>query len=63
MKVWSVALVCIVTILCVTAIVLYALSQGIDGVLMAGGIAAIVGVPAVLITKKVTQKSNGEKPK
>jgi len=56
MKAWSIALVCIVTVLCVTAIDLYALSKGIDGVLMSASIVAIVGVPAVLITRKVAKK-------
>ena len=57
MKVWSIALVCIVTVICVTIIVLYALYQNIDGALMTVGIAAIVGIPAVLITKKVVEKN------
>jgi hypothetical protein len=55
-KAWSVALVCIIIVLCVTAIELYALHLGIDGVALAGAIAAIVGVPAVLITRKVVKK-------
>lgn len=55
MKAWSVCLVAMVSMLCITAIELYALSKGIDGVLLAGSVAAIVGVPAVLITKKVVE--------
>lgn len=56
MKAWSVALVCIVTVLSVMTVELYALSQGINGVLLAAAIAAMVGIPAVLITKKVVKK-------
>jgi len=58
MKAWSVCLVCIITVLSVAAVICYALSLGIDGALMAVGIAALVGVPAVLITKKVVQRKD-----
>lgn len=62
MKAWSVCLVCAITVLCVTAIALYAVSKGLDGVIIVGSVAAIVGVPAVLITKQVTtKKTNGDK--
>lgn len=55
MKAWSICVVAMVSIICVTAIEFFALSKGIDGVLLAGSVAAIVGVPAVLITKKVVE--------
>lgn len=64
MKAWSICTVCIVAALCVTAIAIYAVSKGLDGVIIAGAVAAIVGIPAVLITKKVTEvkvKNGGTK--
>jgi len=55
MKAWSVCLVCVVAILTVGALEAYALYLGHNGMILAGSVAAIVGVPAVLITKKVVE--------
>jgi len=56
MKVWSVALVCIVSVLVVGGLEAYALYLGYDGLILSGVVAALVSVPAVLITKKVVKK-------
>lgn len=64
MKAWSVCLVCIVTVLVIGALEAYALYLGYNGILLAGAVALIAGVPAVLITRKivrngVVKKGNG----
>lgn len=55
MRIWAIALVCIVAMLVVGGLEVYALYLGHNGMLLAGAVAAVVGVPAVLITKKVVE--------
>jgi len=56
MKAWSIALVCIVALLVIGGLEAYALYLGHNGMMLAGAIAILAGIPAVLITKKVVTK-------
>jgi len=55
------ALVCIVAIICITGLACLALHTGINGVLYASSVAAIVGIPTAIITKKIVEVKNGKK--
>ena len=57
---WQLVVIIAMVLGCVTALELYALSKGIDGVLLAAAVAAMIGIPSILITRKVTKK-NGDK--
>ena len=60
---WQTVTVLVIAILCVAAIVMFALSCGIDGTALAGGIAAIVGlaggVGGYQIARRKAKKSGG----
>jgi len=52
----NITLIVITAMLCITGLVLFALAKGIDGILTTGTIAALAGIPAWFIAKKVTIK-------
>jgi len=51
----NITIIIIVCVVCVTGLCLFAMSKGIDGILLAGTIGAILGVPTWFISKKVTE--------
>lgn len=60
---FNIALVCIITILCVTALLIVAVANGIDGALMTGGIASLIAIPTFFVTRVTTQHAIEKKQK
>ena len=52
----NLTLVIMTSMLCITGLEVFALSKGIDGVLLTGTIGALAAIPAWFITKKVSEK-------
>lgn len=57
------ALVCIVSILCVTTLIIVALANGINGVILTTGIASIIAIPTFFITRITTQQAERKRPR
>lgn len=53
---FNIAIVCIIAMLCVTAIVIVAVANGFDSALITGGIASLIGIPTFLITKITVER-------
>ena len=51
---WQLVVIIVMCFVCVTILELYALHQGINGTALAVTIGLLVGVPSVIITKKVS---------
>ncbi len=60
---FNIAIICIITILCVTALLIVAVANGIDGALMTGGIASLIAIPTFFVTRYTTIKQNNKKQK
>jgi len=62
---WNLACVCIVTVICIAAVAITALAQGLDGTLVSLAFTALGAIPAGLITWGVMkiQARNGTKKK
>jgi len=58
---FNIAIVSIVTLLCITAVLITALSMGYNGVLTTGGIATLAAVPTGLVTFFATKAKNKSK--
>ncbi|MBA7625508.1 hypothetical protein ES703_32938 [subsurface metagenome] len=52
---WQLVVIIAIVVGSITAIELYALSQGIDGGILALVVASIVGIPSVIITRKISK--------
>jgi len=58
---FNIAIVCIVTLICVTSVLIVAVASGFDGALISGGCATLVGIPTFLLTKfAYTRKTNNK---
>ena len=59
---YNITILCIVAILCITGLEIVAIANGLNGVLLASTIGAIVGLPTFVITKLVVtrRKKNGD---
>ena len=57
----NLTIIIMTAIICITGLNLYALSKGIDGILLTATIGAIVGIPTWFITKKVSQAKGDKK--
>ena len=59
----NLTIIVVTAMLCITGLMVFALTQGIDGVLTSGTIAMLGGIPVWFISKKVTEKriKNGGK--
>jgi len=55
----NITIVITTSILCITGIMIFALSKGLDGVLTTGSLALLAGIPAWFVTKKLS-KRNGK---
>ncbi len=53
---WQLVVIIAIIALCITTLEIYALSQGIDGIVLSLTIGGLIGIPSVIITKKVVQK-------
>jgi len=51
----NLTIVIMTSMVCITGLMLFALSKGIDGVLTSGTIALLAGVPVWFIAKKVNK--------
>ena len=62
---WNLACVCIVTAICIAAVAITALAQGLDGTIVSLAFTALGAIPAGLITWGVMkiQTRNGTKKK
>jgi len=58
---WQATTLLIFAISCIAALEAYALSKGIDGVLLTGTIGAIAGIPAYVLGRKKS-KTDGQQP-
>ncbi|GAJ00426.1 unnamed protein product [marine sediment metagenome] len=47
---FNIAIVCIVTVLCVTALLIVAVANGHNSALITGGCATLVGIPTAILT-------------
>lgn len=52
---WQFVTIIAIIVVGVTTLELYALSQGVNGTGLAVAISALIGIPAVMITRKVTK--------
>ncbi len=52
---WQMVSIIAMVIVSVTVLELYALSQGINGTGLAVAIGSLIGIPAILITHKITK--------
>ena len=52
---WQLVTIIAIVVLGIITLDLYALSKGIDGVITSSAIAAMVGIPCVIITKKISK--------
>ena len=58
---WNIAMVCIVAMLCTTAIAITGLAMGHNGTLVALSFTAVGAIPASLITYMVVKKQKTSK--
>lgn len=54
---FNITILCVVAILCVTILELFAMANNINGVALAGSIGVIVGLPTAIITRLITKKN------
>jgi len=58
---FNIAIVCIVTSLCITSLLIVAVANGHDGAMITGGCATLIGIPTYLVTKFVYKKQSSNK--
>ena len=55
---FNITLICVVAILCVTALEIVALASGINGGILTSALGFIVSIPTFVITKMVIEKKH-----
>lgn len=60
---FNIAMVSIITTLCITIILVVALANGINGVLVTSGIASLIGIPTFVFTKLTIERKYKSKDK
>ena len=53
---WQLVVIIGIVCSCITTLELYALSQGVNGTVLALIMAGLVGIPSVIITRKLTKR-------
>ena len=48
---FNIAIVCVVTLLCVTSVLIVGIANGHNSAVITGGCATLVGIPTFLLTK------------
>jgi len=52
---WQLIVIIAIIALCITGLEIYALSQGVDGVLLTVVVGGLIGIPGVIITRKISK--------
>ena len=52
---WQLVTIIAVVVICITAIELYAISQDINGGILALVVSGIIAIPSVIITRKISK--------
>ena len=52
---WQLVVIIVVVVLCVAGVEIYALSKGINGTGLAIAVSGMVGIPAVIVTRKFSK--------
>jgi len=60
---FNLTIIVMTAMVCISVIMLVALSKGLDGVLTTGTLALLAGIPTWFITKKVKEKQENDKRK
>jgi len=53
---WQLVVIVAIIAVCITALELYALSQGIDGTVLSLTIGGLIGIPSVILIRKASKK-------
>jgi len=53
---WQLVTVIVVIALCITGLELYALSQGVNGTVLSLTIGGLIGIPSIIMVKKISKK-------
>ena len=53
---WQLVVIVAIISMCITALELYALSQGINGTVLSLAIGGLVGIPSVILIRKASKK-------
>jgi len=53
---WQLMFIIITALVCITGLEIYALHQGINGVVLTAAIGALVAIPSWFVSKKITEK-------